>query len=207
MPTPEEILQGLTLITNTYTWIAILWHVLFYLLIAALILKWKPSNRLLSSLLSLPLLTVSLFAWITGNPFNGTIFALSGVILIIVGNRNPDDPIDTKRTWSTIIGIIILIFGLLYPHFFDTDNYFNYFYAAPTGLIPCPTLSIVIGFAILYNGFRSRNWSLILVIPGLIYGILGTFRLQVYLDIVLLFASIILLILAFQIPKTENQGN
>ncbi len=201
MPTIEEILQGLFDISNTYTWMAIIWHILFYFLIAALFLNWKPSNRLLSFLLVLPLLTVSFFAWITGNPFNGTLFLLFSILLAIWGVKNPEGSIETNRTWSTIIGVIIIMFGLLYPHFLDTDNYFIYLYAAPTGLIPCPTLSTVIGFAILYNGFQSRFWSLILVISGLIYGLIGTFRLQVYHDMVLLVASIILMIIAFQVPK------
>jgi len=201
MPTSEGILQGLFLIANTYTWMAIIWHILFYFLIAALLLNWKPSNRTLSVLLGLPLLTVSLFGWITGNPFNGTFFLLFGFLLIIFGSRNSEISINTNHTWSTVLGSIIVIFGLLYPHFLDTDNYFLYLYAAPAGLVPCPSLSTVIGFAILYNGFQSRTWSLILVVPGLIYGLIGTFKLQVYLDMVLLIASVILIIMAFQIPK------
>lgn len=201
MPTSEEILEELFLISNTHTWMAVIWHILFYVLIAALFLKWKPSNGTLSVLLALPLLTVSFFAWITSNPFNGTLFLLFGILLIVFGAKNSDAPIKTRHSWSTVIGIIIVIFGLLYPHFLETDNYFIYLYAAPTGLIPCPTLSMVIGFAIIFNGFQSRTWSLILVLPGLIYGLIGTFRLQVYHDMVLLVASIILMVIAFQLPK------
>jgi len=205
MPTSEEILQGLIHISNAYKGMAILWHLIFYLLIAALILNWKPSRSFLSSFLGIPLLSVSLFAWITGNPFNGTIFALSGIILIFWGLKNSGNPVETNRTWSIVFGTVMIIFGLLYPHFLDTDNYFDYLYAAPAGLIPCPTLSTLIGFAILYNGFHSRRWSWLLVVIGLLYGIIGTFRLQVYLDMVLLISSIILIIIIFQIPKTENR--
>lgn len=201
MPTPEEILQGLFMIANAYTWAAVVWHILFYILIAALILKWRPSNRVLSVLLTLPLLTVSLFAWITGNPFNGSLFLIFGMLLILSGARNPDIPVNTNHTWSTVLGILIIVFGLLYPHFLEAENYFIFLYAAPSGLVPCPTLSIVIGFAILYQGFQSRVWSWILVIPGLIYGLIGTFRLQVYLDMVLLLATVILIIITFQMPK------
>lgn len=195
------------MIANAYTWAAVVWHVLFYFLIATLILKWKPTNRVLSVLLTLPLLTVSLFAWITGNPFNGFLFLIFGILLIISGSRNPDITVDTGHTWSTVLGIIIISFGLLYPHFLDTENYFMYLYAAPTGLVPCPTLSIVIGFAILYQGFQSRAWSWILIIPGLIYGLIGTFRLQVFLDTVLLLATFILIVIAFQIPKKTTSTN
>jgi hypothetical protein len=198
MPSSEEILHGLFLIVNTYTWVAVVWHILFYFLIAALLLKWKPSNRNLSVLLSLPLLSVSLFAWITGNPFNGSLFLIFGILLIIQGVRNPDVSVETGPTWSTVLAVLFILFGLIYPHFLNTDNYFVYLYAAPMGMVPCPTLSFVIGFAILYNGFHSRIWTWILVIPGLIYGLIGTFRLQVYLDMVLLLAAVILIIKTFQ---------
>ncbi len=201
MPTSEEIIQGLFVIANTYIWMAIIWHILFYFLIAALLLNWKPSNPHLSFLLALPLMSVSFFAWITGNPFNGFLFFLFGILLIVLGMRNPGIPIGTNHTWSTVLGSIIIIFGLLYPHFLDTDNYFLYLYAAPTGLIPCPTLSVLIGFTIMYSGFHSRTWSLILAFSGLIYGMIGTFLLQVYLDMVLLMAALILIIMTFQLPK------
>jgi hypothetical protein len=42
-----------------------------------------------------------------------------------------------------------------------------------------------------------------LVIPGLMYGIIGTFSLQVYLDMMLLLASIVLAFIAFQMPLWE----
>lgn len=203
MPDAEEIIQGLFMITNAYTWAAIAWHAFIYLLIAALILKWKPSNRTLSVLLTLPLLTVSIFAWITGNPFNGSLFLVFAILLIILGLGNPESVVDTGHTWSTVMGILILIFGLLYPHFLDTENYFTYLYAAPTGLIPCPTLSVIIGFAILFKGFQSRAWAWVLVIPGLIYGLIGTFRLQVFLDMVLLLATVILILTTFRLPKKQ----
>jgi hypothetical protein len=121
-------------------------------------------------------------------------------------NNDSESPVATRHTWSNVFGIIIIIFGLIYPHFLETDNYFIYLYLAPTGLIPCPTLSTVIGFAILYNGFESRIWSWFLMIPGLLYGIIGAFRLEVYLDVVLLLASIVLVTIALQIPKIHPES-
>ncbi|MBR9997694.1 MAG: hypothetical protein KFF73_01925 [Cyclobacteriaceae bacterium] len=204
MPTSEEILQGLADISNNFTWIAVVWHVLFYFLIAALILKWKPSNRLLSFLLGFPLVSVSLLGWISGNPFNGFIFAICGVLLVVYGMKNQDSPISTGHSWSTVLGTVVILFGLIYPHFLETDNYFDYLYKAPVGLIPCPTLSAVIGFSILYQGFQSRVWPWFLIIPGLIYAVIGVFRLAVYLDMVLLVATVSLIIVTFQVPKVQS---
>jgi len=62
------------------------------------------------------------------------------------------------------------------------------------GLIPCPTLSLLIGFLLLYNGFGSQAVTLTFVIAGLFYGIFGVLKLGVYLDIFLVFGSITLVI-------------
>ena len=205
MPDSEMILEGLSQLTNRFSWLGIVWHVLFYFMIAALILNWRPDNRLFGRLLGLPLLSVSLMAWISGNPFNGTIFALAGILMIVAASKNPETPVSTAHSWTTVFGIIIIAFGLVYPHFLETENYFNYLYMAPAGIIPCPTLSIVIGFAILFNGLESRIWPWIVIIAGLFYGIIGVFRLGVYLDMVLLLASAVLLIVVLQIRREHHR--
>jgi hypothetical protein len=96
----------------------------------------------------------------------------------------------------------MISFGWVYPHFLESGNWFNYLYAAPTGLIPCPTLSITIGFALLANGLSSRVWSLFLAIIGLFYGLFGIFRLEVHLDVGLLVGALLLFILAFTFKPT-----
>jgi hypothetical protein len=77
MPKPQEILNGLQTIVNDYSVFAIIWHIVFYLLIIALVFRWQPSNRVLGALMCVPLLSVAVFAWITGNPFNGILFAVA----------------------------------------------------------------------------------------------------------------------------------
>ena len=71
MPKTEEIINGLQSIVNDYSTFAIIWHAVFYFLLAGLIAKWQPSNKLLC----LPLISVSVFAWLSGNPFNGILFS------------------------------------------------------------------------------------------------------------------------------------
>jgi hypothetical protein len=56
-------------------------------------------------------------------------------------------------------------------------------YASPVGLVPCPTLAVAIGFALVGNGLGSRVWSLTLAALGLFYGLFGVLRLTVLLDI------------------------
>ena len=92
-----------------------------------------------------------------------------------------------------IIGVIMIVFGLLYPHFIETDSVLKYLYASPVGLIPCPTLAILIGFLLVFNGFGSQSITLTLIVFGLFYGIFGALRLGVHLDILLIFGTLALL--------------
>lgn len=85
-------------------------------------------------------------------------------------------------------------FGLIYPHFIKPDSFLGYFYESPAGLIPCPTLSILIGFALIFNGFGSQSISLLLIILGLFYGIFGVLKLKVAIDLFLLFGALMYLI-------------
>lgn len=197
MPTPSEILEGLATITKNFKIIAILWHTVYAAVIAAIISGWRPSRRFAATVFSVPLLSVSIFAWIHNNPFNGIVFLLFAMLLAFVGLRLPKEKVQRGPTWGLIIGYLMVIFGWVYPHFLESGNWIDYLYAAPTGLIPCPTLSITIGFALLANGVSSRSWTLFLAIIGIFYGIFGAFRLEVQIDIGLFVGALILFILAF----------
>jgi hypothetical protein len=96
-----------------------------------------------------------------------------------------------------VIGILMIVFGLVYPHFISSDSFIKYFYASPVGLIPCPTLSILIGFLLVYNGFGSHSLTFTFIVFGLFYGIFGVLKLAVYLDIFLVFGTIALIVKYF----------
>jgi hypothetical protein len=68
---------------------------------------------------------------------------------------------------ATAIGVSMIAFGWLYPHFLESHPATTYLFAAPTGVIPCPTLSLVIGFALLSGG---------LVLTMLVTGVLTGFE-------------------------------
>jgi hypothetical protein len=88
----------------------------------------------------------------------------------------------------------MIFFGLFYPHFLKNTLIIKYIYTVPIGLIPCPTLSTIIGFSLLFNGFYSKSWSITLSILGLFYGFFGVIILKVYLDIFLIIGALSLLI-------------
>lgn len=199
----QDIVNGLQSIVDNYQTFAILWHITFYILIGALLFKWEPSNKTFAFLIALPLLSVAVFAWFTGNPFNGLVYSLATILLVFLGMKADSQPVEYSQVPFIIAGVLMITFGLLYPHFISPDNPIRYLYESPVGLIPCPTLSVIIGFLLLYNGFNSQSITLTLIILGLFYGIFGVLKLAVYLDLILLLGSITLLakyIMTFRSP-------
>jgi len=202
MPKTQEILNGLQTIVDNHSFIAIIWHIFFYLLIIALVANWRPSNKVLGTLICLPVISVAVLAWSSGNPFNGILFTILAILILIFGLRASGLPVSFS-TWPFVgIGILMIVFGLVYPHFIKANAIFEYLYASPVGLIPCPTLSVVIGIVLLFNAFNSPAISLSLVIFGLFYGLFGVLKLGVMLDLFLVIGSISLLIKHFLFNRT-----
>ena len=153
---------------------------------------WRPSNRVAGSVLSAPFLSVSAAAWFWGNPFNGTPFAALSVLLLALASRLSKDPVRFGAPILATLGAMLVAFGWGYPHFLETDRWMTYAYAAPLGVLPCPTLSAVIGPTLILGLLGSAGWSFTLAAAGLMYGTLGVFVLGVQLDYVLLAGTLVL---------------
>lgn len=192
MPTPEAILNGLRQISNDWMGLAVAWHAFFGAIAVALLLGKRPEKSVLASLLVLPLLSVSAMALISGNPFNGLVFGVSALFLGGTARRMPEGGVVRAPVWAVVAGSLLFAFGWAYPHFLDGATPWTYLYAAPTGLIPCPTLSALIGISLIVGGFESRRWSATLIALGLLYGFIGAVRLGVQIDWVLVAGAVAL---------------
>jgi hypothetical protein len=206
MPTPDQILQGLAAIANGRMILAVFWHLILAVVIIAALAGWRPIKRSGATALAVPLFSVSLLAWLYGNPFNGTVFLLFGAALAAVGMRRPASRVEPPPAWALVIGPALVIFGWAYPHFLVGGSRLRYLYEAPTGLIPCPTLSVLVGLTLLAAGFSSRTFSLCLGILGVFYGLFGAFRLGVRIDLVLLAGAIGLVALALTSKPKATRG-
>jgi len=198
MPASAEILAGLSQIANGWSIVAIAWHAAIGALLLALFLGWRPPRALFAALMALPLLSVSLFAWLAGNPFNGAVFVTAAAAVLGLGAVSPGARISLSTGGYLFAGLAVIGFGWLYPHFLESGPVWRYLYAAPTGLVPCPTVSAVTGLALVTRGLDSRAVSLLLAALGLFYGLFGALRLGVHLDIGLVVAAAVLAVQAFQ---------
>jgi hypothetical protein len=189
VPSPDALLAGLSAIANDWRWLAIAWHLLLAALFLALCAGWRPQVRLLGRALVAPLLSVSVVAWVSGNPFNGTVFAVLAAGLGWSAALFNNTAVTVVRSAWAAAGVGIVLFGWMYPHFVRAEWWMTYAYASPFGILPCPTLAVVIGLTLIVGHASSTSWQAALVAAGLLYGVIGVFRLGVALDWGLLLAA------------------
>jgi hypothetical protein len=199
MPSATEILDGLSAIANQATGLAVRWHIVIAVALLALGSGWRPSQRTARLLAGTPLVSVAALAFAFGNLFNGWAFAVSALVLTALAMNRDRCPVSRGSAWTDRFGVAMIAFGWLYPHFLE-GRAIAYLYASPVGLVPCPTLAMVIGFALLGNGLGSCVWSLTLAALGLFYGLFGVLRLSVFLDIGLVGGAVALAASAFHSP-------
>lgn len=198
-----RVLELAAYAANRYVAVAIVWHVaILAALLALLTHVLRPSARVAALALSVPLLSVAIMSAVIGNPFNAVVFGAATVLLASLARR-ADGPIAAPSPPVFALGAAATIYGLVYPHFIEPMTVLDYFYAAPTGILPCPTLAVVIGLALLGNGL-DRAWSIALASLGLLYGVLGVAWLRVTLDVGLIAAAVGLL--AHSIPVSRSSS-
>jgi hypothetical protein len=190
--TVESILSWATAVANDWRVLAMWWHIAFTALVIALVSGFHPTRRLLGFMLALPVISVAVLAWISRNPFNALSFTVLAVLLSRAASCLPLTTVAPASSGWVLAGAGLLAFGWTYPHFLITDTWTAYFYASPLGLLPCPTLSVVIGMTLIFGGLYSMAWSVPLFATGVLYGVIGVFILQVSLDVWLLSGSIVL---------------
>ena len=191
MPSPTEILSGLTTATNEWRILAFGWHAALALLLFGIAVGWRPSDRTLGRILTLPILSVAFVAWYSINSFNEFAFGLLALTMLGFG-RGSTEPIRIASPLLFLSGAALTAFGWVYPHFLRVQHWTEYGYAAPLGVIPCPTLSALIGVALMTGLYRSRVLALTLSLAGLFYGIFGLYRLDVTIDAALAVGALML---------------
>jgi hypothetical protein len=196
MPSPAEITRSASQIAEDGMLLAMAWHAAVVLGIAVLGAGWRPTRRTAGLLLAAPCASVALASWLTASPFNGAVFAVLTALLVLAALRLPPGRIQPGPGWALLGGAIVVLFGLAYPQFLGGRAPAIYLVAAPVGLLPCPTLAVVIGFTLVAGGLQSRLWTPILLAAGTFYGLFGAAVLGVLLDLGLLAGTAALALVA-----------
>ncbi len=202
MPPADVILTALSRTANDWLALAIAWHVLLGAMVGALFSGWRPPHRSGGMLLATPVVSVSALAWSSGNPFNGIMFAALGVAMVSLARRLEPQPVRIAPSLPLVAGSLAIAFAWCYPHFLRAETWAVFLYAAPLGLVPCPTLAAVIGMTMVLGIYRSMSWTLVLIAWGLLYGGMGVYGLGVDLDYGLLGATTLLACCAFGARRT-----
>jgi hypothetical protein len=153
------------------------------------------------------MLSVGVVAWASGNPFNAAVFAAFFLVLLAVAASLEERVIHVAGPERSIPGALLIGFGWFYPHFLETDRWITYAYAAPLGLLPCPTLSTVIGVTLMLDSLGSRSWAFALAVVGFTFGTIGVVHLGVTLDAVLVAGAFAMLVAAGREAQPEVVGH
>ena len=154
----------------------------------------RPARSIAGLLITLPLLSVSVLAGVSGNPFNAVVFALLWLALLLAIRQHGTAAATIAPTPYLVVGLTMIGFGWAYPHFLDAATPAAYLYAAPLGLIPCPTLAMVTGASLVVDLFGSRRAGWILVVANLFYATVGMVQLRVSIDAWLLLGAVVTLV-------------
>jgi hypothetical protein len=206
VPTAQVILNQLSTISQQWWPLAVAWHIYIATLIVALFLGWRPSRRVASVLISMPVASAMALALVSVNPLTTVLLGGTLVGTQLAVWRFASEPARTGNGLSIFVGGALVAFGLIYPHFLNPSSYVAYLYAAPIGLVPCPTLAVLIGFSIALGSLGSKLWAIVVAAAGLAYGMIGALYLGVRLDWVLAAGALVVLMQALWPKAFEANG-
>lgn len=199
------ILKYLEMLANHNLAVNMAMHlVVLAALAAVLVVKGTSLRRILfQASICILFASVAIQAVIFGNPFHAVTFGILGVAAIVHLVLNKDDIRTNGRKLQTGMALFSIIIGLWYPEFVKT-NALALLALSPVGIIPCPTLLVSIGLITLtYCGSGRLQYGLT-IFMGLVYGVIGTFVLGVYLDITLLIMAVFALYVFLSRRSIEN---
>ena len=182
MPNPLAVRAVSQWIANDAFALAVVWHA-FVAAGAIAVLRGRVSERTAGQMLTVLLASVSGVSFAFRSPFNGVVCGALAIVLALVARGMSSADVRPGSTWNAAAGIALMALGWAYPEF--GGGRLAFLYAAPLGLLPCPTLAMLVGATFFFDGLGSRAWSLIVAAAGLFYGVVGVAWLQVRVDVVL----------------------
>jgi hypothetical protein len=175
------ILEHLARVAADWQVVGIWWHAAAAALLVSLFGLRRGGVVTATAALSMMVLSVAVAAFWMGNAFNAAVFLSLAMALLAIVLTLSRAPIRSGEPWEIGAGVAMCVFGWVYPHFV-AGPWWRALYASPLGLLPCPTLSMVIGVSLIAGGFQCRWWRVTISSAGLFYGLFGAIVLGVRID-------------------------
>ena len=184
--TPQQITEMLVEVTSNLQTYFMVNHIIMILSIILGILFSKFRNQIFFSFI----LYLSLSATVISAIFviipNIIIFGLISCLLILAYRQKKlHFTFKNLKILDIIFGLIGIFFGFWYLHWVEDPVWLNAILYSPLGGVNCPTLVAISGFICFTKKPRFNILEITLGALTLYFGIFGIFRLQAYIDIVL----------------------
>ena len=186
-----SIVNYLSMVSNKNIFLNICMHLLVMGAIASIYLlkDSKFKKYIFNGTVFILFLSVVVNAVIYGNPFHAITFGVLAVTTLFALITSKNEINKPEKGVKTIISFVFIILGLWYPEFVDT-NIIQYFLVSPLGIVPCPTLTTILGILNLYYPKVNKLQFILIVFFATVYGLIGTFKFGVYYDLCLIGVSI-----------------
>jgi hypothetical protein len=191
MPAPHQILEQLTRLATEGRMLGLIWHLALLVGLALVVAKKWESRASLAVAAVFPMFTASLVAFAVGNWVNGLVLDLGALTMVVISRKFTGTPIEIGRPIPFTVGVATMLYAVFYTHFTSIHSWTDV-WMTPIGVLPCPTMALVIGLGLMAGGFRSRAWSLTAAVLGLGYSLFGVFVLKVQWDLGLFAASVVM---------------
>lgn len=181
---PESVLNYLSMVSNQNIYLNLIMHVITFLSIPSIFLlqNIRMQKVVFNGLVCILTLTVTVNAFINGNPFHMATFAILSVIAFIELIFGRHQVLISASNNATIFIVFIFLFiGVWYPEFVHTNSLAMLF-VSPLGIVPCPTLIVVLSLFTLNSSGIGKLQYFATIIIGAVYALIGVFILKVYLD-------------------------
>lgn len=207
----EKILTYLTFVPNQTLWLNALNHLLVLSALLILIFgkKAKTKRLLVDGVICLLFTSIVAVAVAYGNPFHVITMGLLAVFAGIELWQGKNEFTLYKINMRSIIALLSIFIGFWYPEFVEA-NFLAQLLLSPVGIVPCPTLLVVLGLLTLAYPRVNKTQYIITALMGAFYGITGVFQLKVMLDlpIIVIVAYAFWLLLKDRLVRAnqENRG-
>lgn len=188
----KTLIDYLSMVSNKSLLLNLVMHLFVILSIVTIYLIKDIGVRkyVFNSTLLILLLSVTIKAGIYGNLFHAITFGAMAIVAEVVLVKDKSPLYVPKLNISTVVSLLFILLGLWYPEFVKASA-LECLVVSPVGAIPCPTLITALGMLNLYSSSVSRSQLIVIASFGFVYGFIGTFKLGISLDLILIGAVLL----------------